>query len=95
MQKHPLSGNSILRFAEPVDTKLNPVTLKVVTKSETNTEALVTELTEKIYSANFCYRHEWQEGDLLLADNHSLVHGRTAFEKNCPRHLRRIQLVKE
>ena len=95
LQKHPLSQKPILRFAEPVDTKLNPVTLKVFSDSLIPSKELIKDLTEKIYSKEFCYRHEWQEGDLLLADNHSLVHGRTAFEKNCPRHLRRIQLLKE
>ncbi|MEK2646746.1 TauD/TfdA dioxygenase family protein [Bdellovibrio sp. BCCA] len=95
LQTHPRNGKNILRFAEPVNTKLNPVTLDVIAKAELNADDLVKDLTERIYAAEFCYRHEWQEGDLLLADNHSLVHGRTAFEKNCPRHLRRIQLIKE
>ncbi|MNL43598.1 Taurine catabolism dioxygenase TauD, TfdA family [compost metagenome] len=91
---HPHLGSKILRFAEPVHTKLNPVKLAVHGVSKEIGRELVESLTEKIYEPQFCYMHTWQEGDLLFADNHSLVHGRTAFEKNCPRHLRRIQLLK-
>lgn len=95
VQRHPHTGSLILRFAEAVQTKLNPVTLEVLGASERGAVELIHDLTERIYSSEYCYRHEWQEGDLLFADNHSLIHGRTAFQKNCPRHLRRIQLLKE
>lgn len=95
LQNHPRSNRPILRFAEAVDTKLNPVTLEVLAKVKTSASEIIRDLTDRIYAPEFCYRHEWQEGDLLLADNHSLIHGRTAFEKNCPRHLRRIQLIKD
>jgi alpha-ketoglutarate-dependent taurine dioxygenase len=95
VQSHPDSGQPILRFAEPVSTQMNPVSLEVIGLPESEAVPLVRSLTKKIYAADYCYRHEWQEGDLLIADNHSLIHGRTAFKQNCPRHLRRIQLIKE
>lgn len=95
LQNHPESGQPILRFAEPVNTKMNPVTLEVIGLPKPDSDVLVQDLTAKIYADNFCYRHEWQQGDFLIADNHSLIHGRTAFKQNCPRHLRRIQLIKE
>jgi alpha-ketoglutarate-dependent taurine dioxygenase len=95
VQEHPESRKKILRFAEPVSTKLNPVTLEISNVPLNSGEMIIQDLTKKIYDSRYCYRHQWQEGDLLIADNHSLIHGRTAFEQNCPRHLRRIQLVKE
>jgi alpha-ketoglutarate-dependent taurine dioxygenase len=51
------------------------------------------EMAHLLYDSNHCYEHEWQQGDVLMCDNHSLVHGRHAFRKNTPRHLRRIQLL--
>lgn len=94
VQFHPYSKQNILRFAEPVHTRLNPVSLSIHGVDEQNAVELEQALTEKIYDPRYCYRHHWQVGDLLIADNHSLIHGRTEFEKNEPRHLRRIQLLR-
>lgn len=94
VQKHPLLGTPILRFAEEVKTRLNPVHLEIQGVSSEIGSRIVSDLTQKIYAEPFRYRHAWQPGDLLLADNHSLIHGRTAFKKEEPRHLRRIQLVR-
>ena len=54
---------------------------------------LLEDLRRRLYAPEFHLEHQWQAGDLLLADNHALVHGRRAFAKDCPRHLRRIQLL--
>lgn len=32
-----------------------------------------------LMSEQFCYYHEWDEGDLLLLDNRKVLHGREAF----------------
>ncbi|UXR65304.1 TauD/TfdA family dioxygenase [Bdellovibrio bacteriovorus] len=95
VQKHPITQAPILRFAEPVETELNPVSLKISGGDLSLHPHFLSDMVQKIYAAEYCYKHQWQAGDLLFADNHSLIHGRTAFEKNCPRHLRRIQLIKE
>lgn len=95
IQRHPRSKQNILRFAEAVNTDLNPVSLEVLGLEESQSSELIMGLTQKIYDSKYCYQHQWQVGDLLFVDNHSLIHGRTAFEKNCPRHLRRIQLLRE
>jgi alpha-ketoglutarate-dependent taurine dioxygenase len=93
VQNHPVTGRPILRFAEPVTTELNPVALRIDGISESEQPQFLNNLVEKIYSPQFCYQHQWEENDFLMADNHALIHGRRAFDKDCPRHLRRIQLV--
>lgn len=95
VQKHPETQSPILRFAEPVETDLNPVSLKISGGNPDLHSQFLDGMVQQIYASEYCYKHQWQVGDLLFADNHSLIHGRTAFEKNCPRHLRRIQLIKE
>lgn len=90
---HPASGAPVLRFAEPVETALNPVTLTVTGVPEAKGTAFLAAMRRRIYDPAYCYRHAWRQGDLLLADNHALIHGRTAFRRDCPRHLRRIQLL--
>ncbi len=93
IETHPERGEVILRFAEPVETKLNPVTLEIHGLSKTLSELFFRDLVRKIYSPKYCYAHSWEEGDILIADNHSLLHGRNAFDTETQRHLRRIQLL--
>jgi alpha-ketoglutarate-dependent taurine dioxygenase len=93
VSRHPSTGRTVLRFAEPVETALNPVTLKVSGVSDKQAAAFLRTIRSRIYSPEYCYSHVWRQGDVLIADNHALIHGRNAFALDCPRHLRRIQLV--
>ncbi len=94
IQKHPHLQTNIIRYAEAVTTKLNPVQLTVHGLENNNQDMFTSEMREKLYHSQFCYQHLWKTGDILIADNHSLVHGRKAFSANSTRHLRRIQLIK-
>ncbi len=89
VQRHPKSGAPILRFAEPVETKLNPVTVEV----DGAGPELLSDLARRFHEKPYHYVHRWEDGDYLIADNHRLVHGRNAFAKESPRHLRRIQIL--
>lgn len=93
VDRHPVTGATILRYAEPVETSLNPVTLGVDGLSGSTPEEFLAHMRRRIYSDSSCYSHAWEDGDVLMADNHALIHGRRAFERDCPRHLRRIQLL--
>jgi alpha-ketoglutarate-dependent 2,4-dichlorophenoxyacetate dioxygenase len=42
--------------------------------------AFLKELTAHITQAEFCYRHEWQEGDLVVWDNRCVLHRATPFD---------------
>ncbi len=92
-QRHPATGEEILRFAEPVETVLNPVAMSAEGLPEPELSGLLARLSRRLYEPEFCLEHQWEPGDMLIADNHALVHGRRAFAKDCPRHLRRIQLL--
>lgn len=94
IQKHPKTKRDILRFAEPVPTDfLNPVSVSVNHASEENTQAIIQLLTTHCYDEKNTYTHQWQENDLLIVDNFSLLHARNAFSKQSDRHLRRIQIL--
>lgn len=93
VQTHPKTGETVMRFAEPVATELNPVTLEIGGIPESERTPLLKRLTERVYAPENCYRHAWEPADILMADNHALIHGRRAFERDCPRHLRRIQVL--
>jgi alpha-ketoglutarate-dependent taurine dioxygenase len=80
--RHPQSGETILRYAEPVD-DLNPVHLEV--HGALDRAGLARRLRD------FSYAHTWRAGDLVVADNHALLHGRRAFQG--ARHLRRVNVL--
>ena len=94
VQQHPVTKQTVLRFAEPVpDTLLNPVEAQVAQLTATASADFFTAMAERCYQARYCYSHTWQQDDFLIADNHSLIHGRNAFKEFSPRHLRRIQVL--
>lgn len=91
VQHHPDKPVTVLRFAEPVKSELNPV-LCEVEGLEGEREAFLEEMRRLLHSEKYLFEHQWEKGDLLLADNFSLLHGRRAFSAESPRHLRRVQI---
>lgn len=87
---HPITAAQTIRLGEEVATKLNPVNRTIPNERQTK---LINEIDSELYKERFCYAHEWQAGDLLLADNHTLLHGREEIKDNdFKRHIRRIQI---
>lgn len=89
---HPKTSMPILRYAEPVNSQLNPVFLQIQDMNNSEKENLIKTMKAKLYDKKFCYQHTWKDDELIIADNFSLLHGRNAFSKNSKRHLRRIQI---
>lgn len=87
---HPVTGEKTLRYNEPVDDPLflNPHTVWVDQISEEHRE----QLHEMLLLPRYRYVHAWQPGDIVIADNFALLHGRDAVDKHSPRHLRRIHI---
>ncbi len=86
---HPVTGEKVLRYAEPVE-DLNPVTLEV---SGADRRALVADFATRLRDPAVCLSHAWRDGDLLIADNHALLHGRRSFSNPARRHLLRINVL--
>ena len=42
--------------------------------------ALIKELQAHVTQPEFCYRHEWQEGDLIVWDNRCVLHRATPYD---------------
>jgi alpha-ketoglutarate-dependent taurine dioxygenase len=90
--RHPVSGEAVLRYAEPVE-DLNPVRLEVQGLPPAEVPAFLEEMRLLLYDPAACYDHVWRTGDVVLADNHALLHGRRAFTQAAPRHLRRVNIL--
>ena len=93
IRKHPNKDCETLSYAEPVHTTLNPVSLEVHGLEPKSALFLQSVLEQKLYSNEFCYVHQWEEGDILIADNFSTTHGRRAFLKETKRFIRRAQIL--
>ncbi len=94
---HPLREFPVIRYNEPPSEGfgnfLNPPTLEFSGVSREELTEFHRSLREALYSPKNFYAHEWQEGDVVVADNFSLLHGRESFETKAPRHLRRVHVL--
>ena len=52
--------------------------------------ALLDEIFAHLENPRFCYRHEWQENDLMIWDNHCLNHRVRAYAAESTRHRLRV-----
>ena len=82
----------MLRWAEPVD-DLNPVTVELHELAVADADAVIADLARRLRDPRICLRHVWRPGDLLLADNHALLHGREGFVSGASRRLRRVNVL--
>ncbi|CAM2929815.1 TauD/TfdA dioxygenase family protein [Legionella worsleiensis] len=93
LSQHPYNRKVILRYAEPVFTELNPVSVTVAEMDLVQQKQFIEDMAVLIRNPRYCYQHTWRDGDLLFADNHALIHGRLAIKSGSSRHIRRIQVA--
>ena len=73
IRTHPDTGTKALYIGTHID--------KIVDMSRENSDALVEELMEHSIQSQFRYDHTWQQGDLVMWDNRSLMHrGNTNYD---------------
>lgn len=92
IERHPVSGEKVLRFAEPV-VDLNPVQLDIEGLPEEAQVALLDDMHARLNDDEVCYAHEWKSGDVVIADNFVLLHGRRAFAESAARRIRRVNIL--
>jgi taurine dioxygenase len=82
VRSHPATGDSTL-YVSPRNTD------RILELGEEESEDLLEELLRYITAADNLYSHRWSVGDLLIWDNNSVLHGRTAYDAKYRRRLRR------
>jgi alpha-ketoglutarate-dependent taurine dioxygenase len=92
LAKHPTTGQEVLRFAEPVE-DLNPVRLEIQGVPPEEQPRFLEEMSALLRDPDLCLSHAWQAGDVVLADNFALLHGRNAFRDPGRRHIRRVNVL--
>jgi alpha-ketoglutarate-dependent taurine dioxygenase len=92
IETHLETRREILRFAEPVE-DLNPVRLEIAGIPAGEQARFLGEMHALLRNPTLCYAHEWRPGDVLIADNFALLHGRNAFRDPEHRSLRRVNVL--
>lgn len=96
--RHPHKEDvSVIRYGEPhAEAKghfVNPPLLEFTGIEREELLAFHQSLENALYSEDNFYAHQWQNGDLVIADNFSLLHGRERFVSRSPRHLQRVHVL--
>lgn len=97
--KHPYRDFLVIRYNEgPSFQKgrfINPSEISFVDSLSESDEPFQKTIMNILYSPQNYYAHEWQESDLVIADNFSLLHGREEFISKSPRHIQRVQVLSD
>lgn len=94
IMQHPITGEDILRYQEASSSKLQTFELSSQSLPQQDFQQLITELQAQVYDDSCLICHDWQQGDLLLIENHYMLHGRTvASDLTDDRELWRVQLL--
>lgn len=95
--KHPHKDVAVIRYSEPPSEDkghfVNPPILEFDGLGEDELEVFHRSLEEALYSPDSFYAHEWKTGDIVIADNFSLLHGREKFVSKSPRHIQRVHVL--
>ena len=84
---HPATGEPVLYVSEMH-------TDCILGLPEPESEALIAELFDYLYSPTNVLTHNWRAGDLVILDNRALQHGRDDVSNAGPRTLRRTSIAK-
>lgn len=94
---NPFNQRKVVRYIEAFNEDsqhINPTRVSVEGMSPSQSDEFLRTLNARLYKDDVMYRHTWRSGDFLIADNSSLLHGRSRFESpNCARYIKRINIV--
>jgi len=97
--QHPRKNFSVIRYNEPPSVEkgqfVNPPILEFKGLKDEEFEIFHKSLKEALYAPSNFYAHEWQAGDVVIADNFSLLHGREEFVSRSPRHIQRVHVLSD
>ena len=95
--KHPIWNFPVIRYCEPSQDGdqnfVNPPILEFEGIADNDVADFHNSVRVALYAPENFYAHSWQIGDVVISDNHTLLHGREAFTSGAPRHLRRVHVL--
>ncbi|GAB4190383.1 MAG: TauD/TfdA family dioxygenase [Wenzhouxiangellaceae bacterium] len=95
--KSRFDNREVIRYIEAFNednAEINPVDVSILGASQATSESFLRDFNARLYSSEVMYRHTWQTGDYVIADNSQLLHGRSRFIKpDDQRHIKRINIL--
>ena len=95
--RHPQKDFSVIRYNEPHAQEsghfINPPNLAFTGIDYDELNFFHQSLKQALYHPSNFYAHAWQTGDVIIADNFSLLHGREGFVSKSPRHISRVHVL--
>jgi alpha-ketoglutarate-dependent taurine dioxygenase len=82
VRRHPLTGEAVLRYVEPPDDDV----------AHLHAGEPPRRLRRRLYDPRLCYAHSWRDGDMLMADNDVVLHGRAALGRGDGGRVRRVNV---
>lgn len=97
IKKHPYQDFFVMRYnevhLEEQGHFINPPEIEFMGIAPEEKNNFHANLKDALYHPAHCYAHTWQTGDVVIADNFSLLHGREAFVSKSERHIRRVHVL--
>lgn len=97
IDKHPCKHYPVIRYSEPPSEAkgrfINHPSMQFQGISNKDLNTFHHSLQTALYHSDHFYAHTWQRGDIVIADNYSLLHGREGFVSKAPRHIRRVHVL--
>ncbi|WP_440880034.1 TauD/TfdA dioxygenase family protein [Tenacibaculum sp. C7A-26P2] len=97
LTEHHERGYKVIRYCQPPNSNdssfVNHPGFEIEGIPKEEIKSFISKLNDVLYSPENMYTHQWQTGDIVFSDNHTLLHGREPFTKDAPRHIRRVQLL--
>ena len=97
--KHPQKNFSVIRYNEIHSAQngrfINPPILTFEGVNNKGLDLFHHSLKQALYDPFNFYAHTWQTGDVVIADNFSLLHGRETFISKSPRHIQRVHVLSD
>jgi alpha-ketoglutarate-dependent taurine dioxygenase len=96
--EHPVYRVQTLRYSPPTDNIpdfRNPNTVTYDGLDQASMHENIACLHRALADPAHRYEHAWRTGDILIADNLTLLHGRNAFAHGSSRHLQRVHIHAE
>lgn len=91
---HPSTHDPILRYHPPWDSEIQKVSVESDQLDEEQLRLLIESFEKLVFDPRWFMEFQWEDGDLLIADNHYLLHARSPILQDSPnRHLMRIQVI--
>ena len=93
----PYSNEPVMRYIEAFNEDymdINPMQVDVTGMDSSQANKFLLEINELLYTPEFMYKHSWQSGDFIIADNSVLLHGRSRFtQHHSGRLIKRINVM--